>query len=233
MPASQQDKLRLTCPHCGNQQQELRTAYSTVCRKCGQHLRVQEVLNPARKAPDPAPAQPKRKITCFDCGTALEVSPSAESTMCKRCGRYVDLKDYQITSAISKNFKTKGSFVVEPKGYVLNTEATVGDAVIKGRFLGKLVAERSLTVYSSAEIKGTFTTGRLIIPPANHFRWKEPIQVASGEIGGELVGNLRADDTLAVKATGRVFGDITAANVVIEEGAVVVGTMRIGRTLLL
>ena len=58
--------------------------------------------------------------------TELEVPVSAESTMCKRCSRYVDLKNYQINSAVSKNFKTKGAFVVEPKGYVFNTEAVVG-----------------------------------------------------------------------------------------------------------
>jgi cytoskeletal protein CcmA (bactofilin family) len=52
---------------------------------------------------------------------------------------------------------------VEPKGYVFNTEAVVGDATIKGRFLGKLAAEHSLTIFSTAEIKGSFKTARLII----------------------------------------------------------------------
>ena len=65
---------------------------------------------------------------------------------------------------MSRNFRTKGAFVVEPKGYVFNTEAIVGEAVIKGRFLGKLIAERSLTIYSTADIRGTFTAGKLIIP---------------------------------------------------------------------
>src|SRR5204863_603339 len=134
----------------------------------------------------------RRRIDCFDCGAELEVPVSAESTMCKKCSRYIDLKDYQINNAVSKNFKTKGSFVIEPKGYVFNTEATVGDAVIKGRFLGKLVATHSLTIYSTAEIKGTvtLTTARLVIPAANHFRWKEPLKVGSAEIAGELVNNI-------------------------------------------
>ena len=231
MPASTQDKVRLTCPHCGHQQLEPRTAYSTVCKECGQHLRVQEVLKPARKAAAAAPE--RRRVNCFDCGAELEVPVSAESTMCKRCSRYVDLKDYQITSAVSKNFKTRGAFVVEPKGYVFNTEAIVGDATIKGRFLGKLMAERSLTLYSSAEIKGTFTTGRLIIPADNYFRWKDPIKIISGEIAGELVAHLRAEGTLVLKSTARLFGDVIAGSLVIEAGAVVVGNLRIGSNALL
>src|SRR5205823_4312057 len=127
-----------------------------------------------------------RKLTCFECGTELEVALSAQSTMCKRCSSHIDLRDYLITNAVSRNFKTKGQFVIELKGYVFNTEAVVGDAVIRGKFLGKLVAEHSLTLYSTADIKGSFKTGRLIIPAENHFRWKEQIAAGTAEIAGEL-----------------------------------------------
>jgi cytoskeletal protein CcmA (bactofilin family) len=226
MPASKQDKVSVACPRCGQSQPVPPTAISTVCKKCGGHFHVQEALHPAPKKVERAPD--RRKITCFDCGTELEVAASAESTMCKRCSCYVDLKNYQIANAVSKNFKTKGSFVVEPKGYVFNTEAVVGDAVIKGRFLGKLFAEHSLTIHSTAEIKGSFKTGCLIIPPENHFRWKEPINVGSAEIAGELANDLQAEGTVVLKSTARMFGDLEAKNLVMEAGAVLVGQVRIG-----
>ena len=158
----------------------------------------------------------------------LDVPVSAESTMCKRCSRYVDLKDYKITTAVSKNFKTKGKFIVEAKGFVFNTEAVVGNAVLKGRFLGKLMAEHSLTIYSTAEIKGSFQTARLVIPAANHFRWHETIKVGSAEIAGELANDLRAEGTVVLKSTARLFGDLEARELVVEAGAVVVGCLRIG-----
>jgi cytoskeletal protein CcmA (bactofilin family)/DNA-directed RNA polymerase subunit RPC12/RpoP len=228
MPASRQDKVRLTCPYCGHQQLEPSTAFSTVCKKCSQHLRVQEVLNPPPSKPKPTvkDAPERRRVSCFECGAELEVAPSAESTMCKRCSRYVDLKDYLIKSAVSKNFKTRGAFVVELKGYVFNTEAVVGDAVIKGRFLGKLVAER-LTIYSTAEIKGTFAAAQLIVPAANTFRWKDPIKIGNGEIAGELVADVQAKGTVVLKSTARMFGNMEAKGIVVELGAVVVGKMKI------
>jgi len=228
MPASKQDKVLVACPHCGHEQPEPRTAFSTVCKKCRKHFHVQEILEvrPARKTVERVPE--RRRITCFDCGADLEVALSAESTMCKRCSSYVDLKDYRITNAVSKNFKTKGAFVLETKGYVFNTEAIVGDAVIKGRFLGKLVAERSLTIYSTAEFKGSFKTARLIIPAQNHFRWNEPIKLGSAEIAGELAANLHARGTIVLKSTARLFGDVEAGGMVVQEGAVVVGQWRIG-----
>jgi cytoskeletal protein CcmA (bactofilin family) len=226
MPPKKQDTVLVACPRCGHQQTEPRTAISSNCKKCGEHLRVQEILRPAPKPAAQGPAQ--KRITCFECGAELDVPVSAESTMCKRCSRYIDMKDYVINSAVSKNFKTKGSFVIDPKGYVFNTEAVVREAVIKGRFLGKLFAEQSLTVYSTAEIKGSFTTGRLVIPATNHFRWAEPIKIGSAEIAGELSANLSATERVIVRSTGRLFGNINAPNLVVEEGAVIVGKISVG-----
>ncbi|MGC3958099.1 MAG: polymer-forming cytoskeletal protein [Verrucomicrobiota bacterium] len=167
MPAKKPAKVLLACPHCGNQQAEPPSAISSVCKKCGKHFHVQEVLHPTAKTVERAPE--KRRIVCFECQAELDIPASAESTMCKKCSRYVDLKDYHITSAISKNFKTKGNFVIEPKGYVFNTETVAGDAVIKGRLLGKIFTENSLTIYSSAEIKGSLKATKLIIPEGNRF----------------------------------------------------------------
>src|SRR5438477_11160201 len=202
MPAKKQAKVLVTCTRCGHQQSEQRTAISTACKQCGQYIRVQEVLKPAARAQE----RPRevRKIPCFECGTELEVAVSAQSTMCKRCSSHIDLRDYHIANAVSRNFKTKGGFVIEPKGYVFNTEAIVGDAIIRGKFLGKLVAEHSLTLYSTADLKGSFKTGRLIIPAENHFRWKEQIAAGTAEIAGELAANLRVDGSVLLRATGRL-----------------------------
>ena len=227
MPASKQDKVLVACPHCGHPQAEPRTAFSTVCQKCRGHYHVQEALNPVRKAVVAAPEQ--RRVTCFDCGAELELPASADSTMCRRCSHYVDLKDYRIANAVSKNFKTKGKFSVETKGYVFNTEAIVGEAVIKGRFLGKLSVENSLTIYSTAQIQGGITAAKLIIPAANHFCWLETLKVGSAEIAGEFTGQLQAEGGIILKATARIFGDVEAQSLVVEEGAVVVGHLWIGR----
>jgi cytoskeletal protein CcmA (bactofilin family) len=226
MPASKQDKVLMTCPHCGNAQAESRLAFSTVCKKCGRNFRIQEALHPTRKEA-PAALEQKR-ITCFECGAELDVALSAQSTMCKKCSRYVDLKDYHISNAVSKNFKTRGSFTLEAAGYVFNTEAQVGDAILKGKFLGKLIAEKSLTIYSTAEIKGSFKAAHLIIPATNRFNWPETIQVGSAEIAGELAANLHAQGTIIIKSTARLFGDVEAKNLVVEAGAVVVGKIKIG-----
>jgi len=226
MAAKTQEKALVVCPHCGHQQSEARAAISTNCRQCGKYLRIQELLHPVAKAVASAPAQ--QRHTCFDCGAELDVPAAAQSAMCKRCSSYLDLKDYTISNAVSKNFKTKGRFIVEAKGYLFNTSVVAREIVIKGQVIGKLTAEESLTWYSTAEIKGSFQAKRLIIPAENCFHAKKPIQVGAVEIAGELVGPIIAENSVTVRANGRLFGDVQARHLIVEAGAIVVGGMRIG-----
>jgi cytoskeletal protein CcmA (bactofilin family) len=220
-------KVSVTCPKCGHTQAEPSTAYSTVCKKCRQHFRPHDAQRPAAKAREQQPRE-HRQVTCFKCAASLDVPLSAQSTMCKRCSSHVDLRDYQITNAVSKNFKTKGRFVIEESGFLFNTESIAGEVILKGRLLGKLTAERSLEIYNTAEIKGSFNAAKLIIPAGNRFRWPQTLLIGSAEIGGELTANVRASETVVLKSTARFFGNVEAGGLVVEEGAVFVGTAKIG-----
>jgi cytoskeletal protein CcmA (bactofilin family) len=225
-PARPPPTVAVTCPKCGHQQPEPPSAYSTVCRKCQAHYRVQEALHPAPAAPQPVVEQ--QRVSCFKCAAELEVPRGAASSMCKRCGSHVDLSDYHIAGTVSKNFRTHGLLIVEAKGYALNSDALVGRAVIKGRFIGKLATEDTLEIHSSANIKGSLTPGRLVIPAGQRFRWPELLVLGGADIAGELVADLQAKGTVRLKATARFFGAIQAANLVVESGAVFVGSARIG-----
>jgi cytoskeletal protein CcmA (bactofilin family)/ribosomal protein S27E len=225
MPASRPDRISVTCPSCGHRQLEPRSAYSSICKKCHQHFRLEEVLNPA--APPPKPQVEQRHIRCYQCGAELAVPRAATSSMCRKCSAHVDLTDYRITQTVSKNFRTHGRLVIEEKGYVLNSDAVVGEAVVKGRFIGKLTAAGTLEIQSSASIKGSFTAGNLLIPAGHHFRWPEPLRVDGAEIEGELVGRLESSGTVRLRTSARFFGDVEARNLVVESGAVFVGTARI------
>jgi len=187
---------------------------------------VQEALRPA----PPALAKPieKRRIRCFQCGTDLDVSKAAASTMCKRCSSHVDLADYHIASTVSKSFRTHGRLVLEEKGYLLNTESLVGEAVVRGKLIGKLATEGTLEIHSSANIKGTLLPGCLVIPLGHRFGWAQSLKVRDAEISGELVCDLAGTGTVILRATARFFGNVTAANLVVESGAVIVGNARIG-----
>jgi cytoskeletal protein CcmA (bactofilin family) len=218
-------KVVVACPACGHQQPEPITAYSTVCKKCRKHYRVQEQLQPA--APVPPPQRDKRRVQCFNCRTELEVPAAAQSTMCKKCSSHVDLRDYTITNATSKNFKTRGRFVIEEGAYLFNTDTIANEVILKGRFLGKLTAEKSLEIYNTSELKGTFSANLLIIPSGQRFRWPDALQLGGADVSGELVANIKAKQTVTLRASARLFGDVEAAGLVIEPGAIFVGQAKI------
>ena len=227
MAPSKKDSVPVACPKCGHVQQEPRTAYSSICKNCHEHFRLQEALRPASRPVQQAIEH--RRIRCFQCGTELEVPKAAASTMCKRCSSHVDLADYQISQTFSKSFRTHGRLVLEEKGYLLNTESLVGEAVLKGRLIGKLTTEGALEIHSSATIKGTLVAGRLVVPLGQHFRWPQPLTLRDAEISGELVADLKGTGTVVLKPTARVFGNVTALNLVVESGAVFVGDAKIGK----
>lgn len=221
-----QKKVALICPHCGHTQQESATAYSTTCKQCHQHIRVQDVLRPPRR---PGPPRPEsRDLTCYVCGTLLHVPASAKSTMCKRCSTYLDLADHLIAQSVSKNFRTKGTLTIEESGFLFNTETFASRVVLKGRFIGKLVAEQTLEIHPTARIKGTFQAGCLVIPAETRFAWPQPINAGSADIAGELVADLRCENTVRLQPTARLFGNVQAAHLVVQSGAVLVGSVRIG-----
>jgi cytoskeletal protein CcmA (bactofilin family) len=224
MPSPKQDMVQVTCPGCGHRQPEPRSAYSTVCRGCQQHFLVQEALHPPAHTAPAAIAQ--RRVRCFQCHAEMEAPTAAASTMCKRCSAYVDLRDYDIAQTLSRNLRTHGRVVVEEKGYLLNTDTVAGEAVIKGRMIGRLVAERSLEIHSSARIKGSFGAGCLVIPAGQHFRWPELVTIGGAEIGGELNADLRSTGTVILKSSARLFGNVEALHLVVEAGAVFVGAAR-------
>ena len=225
-PSAKLPVVSVACPKCGHVQAEPPTAYSTVCKHCHQHYRIQETFRPETKAAQPVIA--RKRIRCFRCSAELDVPVAAASSMCKKCGSHVDLGDYHIRQTVSRNFLTHGRLIIEEKGYVLNADAHVGDAVIKGRFIGKLATEGALEIHSSASIKGSLSPGRLVIPAKHHFRWAEPLRCGGAEIAGELVANLHAPGTVLLKATARFFGDVEAGGLVVESGAVFVGAARVG-----
>ena len=141
--------------------------------------------------PTPKPQFEQKQVRCFQCGAGIGGAGGRRLHHVQAVRQPRGLEPtITLAQTVSKNFRTHGRLVIEEKGYVLNADALVGDAVIKGRFIGKLVAEGTLELHSSANIKGSFTAARLVIPAGQHFRWPEPLRVGAADIGGELVADL-------------------------------------------
>jgi cytoskeletal protein CcmA (bactofilin family) len=81
---------------------------------------------------------------------------------------------------------------------------------IDGRFSGEISSENTLIVGESGEIEAN-------------------IKSKTVAVSGSVVGNVNATSKVVVHKTGRIEGDIEAASIVIEEGAIINGTVKMGK----
>lgn len=82
-----------------------------------------------------------------------------------------------------------------------------GAVRIDGHFTGEIFTEGTLIVGESAVIKSDIHVSHIII-------------------SGEIRGNIIADNRIEIHAPGKVFGNIQAPAVVIEEGVIFEGNCR-------
>ena len=82
-----------------------------------------------------------------------------------------------------------------------------GAVRIDGHFAGEIFTEGTLIVGESAVIKSDIHVSHIII-------------------SGEIRGNIIADNRIEIHAPGKVFGNIQAPAVIIEEGVIFEGNCR-------
>ena len=85
-----------------------------------------------------------------------------------------------------------------------------GAARIDGNFSGEIFTAGTLIVGESAIIESNMHVSHIII-------------------SGEIHGNIIADDRIEIHAPGKVFGNIHAPTVVIDEGVVFEGNCRMSK----
>lgn len=84
------------------------------------------------------------------------------------------------------------------------------DILIQGRVDGSVnLKQQSVTVGPEGRVKANIT-GKAVI------------------VEGEVQGNLKADDQVILRSTAKVQGDITAARLILEDGAVFRGGVEMG-----
>lgn len=85
-----------------------------------------------------------------------------------------------------------------------------GTVRIDGRFIGEIFTEGTLIIGESAVIESEMHVGHIII-------------------NGEIRGNITAEERIEIHKPGKVFGNIQAPIVVIDEGVIFEGNCRMQR----
>jgi cytoskeletal protein CcmA (bactofilin family) len=85
-----------------------------------------------------------------------------------------------------------------------------GTVMLNGKFKGEISSEDTLIIGERGVVQAEIRAGRV-------------------QVSGEVTGNLRATQRIDLKRTARVYGDVEAPVVVMEEGVVFEGHCRMAK----
>ena len=85
-----------------------------------------------------------------------------------------------------------------------------GTVMLNGRFKGEINSEDTLIIGERGVVQADVRAGRV-------------------QVSGEVTGNVRATERIDLKRTARMYGDVEAPVVVVEEGVVFEGHCRMAK----
>jgi len=239
-------KVSVDCPHCGFKQMEYAAAKSSMCRQCGGHFvasapKVQVRLRSKDEPVEPV-AEPSifRKlegfwnrhhlavIECFDCKATQEISSAAQSTICPKCSKHIDLRDYKISTSFSRSIRTNGHVHLTAKGDLSSSNVTCRAALIEGKLRGNLQCLGRATINFVGKIPGRLTADHILVERKSVVQFFRRVRVKSIEIRGRMTGEVIAEGTVIIHRNAVLDGNVTAKSISVEKGGMFYGQLTIG-----
>jgi len=167
------DMIEVNCPYCDIPQMVAQHSVSAFCKNCKRIFNVKKVIESQIEYQDEIDLNPKsyavqkpernystdsKIIICSSCKTKQDVPTVAISTFCKKCGQRINLQDYKKNDFFRGDIETKGVLYITASGQV-NGNVCVGEAIIDGKFKGKLVSDGLVKLQP-----GSFFSGELYAP---------------------------------------------------------------------
>jgi cytoskeletal protein CcmA (bactofilin family) len=174
----------------------------------------------------PSSGSGERVVLCLDCGTELRVSRQATSTLCRRCGCFVSLEDFEIRGHQRENIRTRGNVIIHRRASLSASEVVCDSLKVYGKISGKIDCSGDAIFRSSGKVVGAVRCRHLYIHKLSNIRFIPGIRADTAEIHGHVEGDIICEGTIRVTKTGAVYGDCIAPAVSLEDGASLSGQMR-------
>jgi cytoskeletal protein CcmA (bactofilin family) len=232
----QPEKISADCPHCGYSQLESAYAKSTICKRCSQHFSIEKLLAKEVGSLKPPSFFEKigklisregmREIKCFSCHAPQQVSTAAESSLCPKCGSYIDLRDFRISGPFGRTVQTQGRVTILPKGDV-TTRILCGYGRIEGKMRGMMISSGVLEICLSGRLPGELEAEKVVVERKSEVEFGRPVKAKAFEIDGRMSGTLICDGRVTILKHGVVTGTIQARSIVVEKGGIFSGELEI------
>jgi cytoskeletal protein CcmA (bactofilin family) len=232
----QPEKISADCPHCGFSQLESAYAKSTICKRCSQHFSIEKLLAKEVSSLKPpsfferlgklVSRESVREISCFSCHATQQVSTAAESSLCPKCGSYIDLRDFRISGPFGRTVQTQGKVTILPKGEV-TTRILCGEARIEGKLRGQLSCTGVVEMQVEGKVLGAIDSEKIIVERRSKIECTKPLRARAVEINGQIIADILCDGRVTINKHGILTGSVQARSIVVEKGGVFCGDLRI------
>lgn len=173
-----------------------------------------------------APEVGIRVVRCLNCVADLRVRRDAPSTVCRRCGCFVSLEDFEIRGHWRENIRTRGKVVVHRRASLSANEVACGSLKVYGRISGKIECSGDAMFRSSGKVVGAVRCRHIHVHKLSNIKFIPGIRAETAEIHGHVEGDIICEGPIQISKTGAVYGDCIAPSVKLEDGASLSGQMR-------
>lgn len=170
---------------------------------------------------------PERVVRCVECETELHVSLHASSTLCKRCGCYVNLEDFAIRNHRRENIKTRGDITIHRKASLNAGNIACDNLKVFGKISGQVDCSGDAMFRSSGKVVGSVRCKHLYVHKLSTLRFIPGIRAQTAEVHGHVEGDIICEGTIKISKTGAVIGNCIAPAVSLEDGGELSGQMMI------
>jgi cytoskeletal protein CcmA (bactofilin family)/predicted RNA-binding Zn-ribbon protein involved in translation (DUF1610 family) len=234
----QPEKISADCPHCGFSQLESAYAKSTICRKCSQAYSIEKLLAKevsSLKAPSffdkigkLISRETVREVSCFSCNAVQQVSSAAESSLCPKCGSYIDLRDFKITGPFGRSIQTQGEVLISSKGDATSQRILCGSARVEGKMRGQMLCTNTVYLKMQGKLQGSIESEKIVVEKKSDTELAKPLRARSIEIDGTVKGDIVCDGKVTINKNGNLSGVVHARSIVVEKGGIFSGELHIG-----
>ncbi len=234
----QPEKISADCPHCGFSQLESAYAKSTICRRCSQPFSIEKLLAKEVSSLKPPSFFDKvsklisretiLEVSCFSCQATQQVSSAAESTLCPKCGSYIDLRDFKITGPFGRSIQTQGEVFIGKKGDATSQRILCGSAIIEGRLRGHLLCTGIVRLKTEGKLMGAIESESIVIEKKSDLEFARPLKARAVEINGTVRADVHCEGRVTINKHGNLTGDVHARSIVVEKGGIFSGNLHIG-----
>jgi DNA-directed RNA polymerase subunit RPC12/RpoP len=222
------------CPSCGQPQELDKGVLSAFCKRCHRRLSVEELTGSGPSKAVPAfelTDAPMISVTCTHCGRETPVPKAAINAKCRHCHELIALRKGRPEARAKRGGRVEGPRAQVFRCYTCGAEVTAAEEALSTMCpkCGRRVELRDLEVTAHRQ-QDMFTCGRVHVAAGGVLEGR--INASVVVIEGEVRGPVTSGSTLVVGATGRCYGEVVARALRVEQGAVLVGAVRLNEELL-